>query len=382
MLLRFGRLVALSLILVWFLAPMAMFIGALETRSDALRAMLTVFSFLVSLYLIAWSPLSWKGWALLACVVGVVVITFVDPSSKVPRIEPFAKVPDGACAVVTGGSKGIGLALVRLLLSEYGFTTVVVVSRSAPPKEEGIVWVQADLADPGSISKIVESIKRVDLFISNAALGAGNSQADANGFPKLLRVNVLYQVKLLHALLDMIKESPLGRIVFVSSDGHHFADYSKLANLTAPMPNPVWILDLRSYGKTKALQVAYARALAMDGWNSVSVHPGFIASEIATIDYAETFGSDVSMSKMVLFIDGLDWFASVTSQVLRSMVKIIGESTEKGARRVVHAALHRGVVAGSYVAHCRPDEFMNDALKNDDLIKRVQEAIDEAIKLL
>jgi NAD(P)-dependent dehydrogenase (short-subunit alcohol dehydrogenase family) len=74
-------------------------------------------------------------------------------------------------AVVTGASKGIGLAVARTFLSEGA--RVVTASRSAPVDlPDDVVHVSVDLIDPGApaavIARAVEEFGRLDILVNNA----------------------------------------------------------------------------------------------------------------------------------------------------------------------------------------------------------------------
>ena len=76
---------------------------------------------------------------------------------------------NGRVAVVTGASKGIGLAVVRTLLEEG--VRVVAVSRSAMPDLDGeLVHVPVDLMDPDApaevIARAVEAFGGLDILVN------------------------------------------------------------------------------------------------------------------------------------------------------------------------------------------------------------------------
>ena len=85
---------------------------------------------------------------------------------------------DGRTAVVTGGSRGIGLAITRRFLDEGA--TVYVVSRTQPDAGElgdGAArshWVQADVADEAAIVPALEGILKeadgLDVVVNNAGI--------------------------------------------------------------------------------------------------------------------------------------------------------------------------------------------------------------------
>jgi NAD(P)-dependent dehydrogenase (short-subunit alcohol dehydrogenase family) len=89
----------------------------------------------------------------------------------------------GRVAVVTGGSKGVGLAVTRTLLEEGA--RIVAASRSRTPGldalEGSLLHVPVDLMDPGAPAEViacaVEEFGGVDILVNNA--GGPQEVADA-----------------------------------------------------------------------------------------------------------------------------------------------------------------------------------------------------------
>src|SRR5690348_17153321 len=93
---------------------------------------------------------------------------------------------DGKVAVVTGGARGIGLAIAGALMREGAAVAIADISRegaeaaAAGLKQQGgrVVPVTVNVADPPSVSAMVESVLdslgRLDILINNAGVG-GNT---------------------------------------------------------------------------------------------------------------------------------------------------------------------------------------------------------------
>ena len=132
----------------------------------------------------------------------------------------------GRVAVVTGGSKGIGLAVVRGLLDEGAH--VVCASRTAPP-EDGALHVPVDLTDPQAphavIAKAIDAFGRVDVLVNNAGGPPPGVALPRFGFLGLadddwramLEFNLLSAVRMCREAIPSMLERGDGAIVNVSS---------------------------------------------------------------------------------------------------------------------------------------------------------------------
>lgn len=123
-------------------------------------------------------------------------------------------------ALVTGGSKGIGLGIVRSLIAEG--VKVANVNRS---EAEGIAlqneyaangqecfFIQGDLTDIDACRNAVEQTQqrfgRIDLLINNAGVNDGVGLEDGpDAFVQSLQKNLVHYYAMVHFALDALKES-------------------------------------------------------------------------------------------------------------------------------------------------------------------------------
>jgi 3-oxoacyl-[acyl-carrier protein] reductase len=135
-------------------------------------------------------------------------------------------------ALVTGGSGGIGRALVRLLAAE-GAAVAVAYSAHADAAEKTAaqaaeagaraVAVGADLSQPQAPAELVEAVERalgpVDVLVANAGTGRAQPwEAVTSGdFDEATAVNLRAPFLLAQRTLPGMQERRFGRVLFISS---------------------------------------------------------------------------------------------------------------------------------------------------------------------
>jgi NAD(P)-dependent dehydrogenase (short-subunit alcohol dehydrogenase family) len=214
-------------------------------------------------------------------------------AAPIPRgdVAEFA----GKRALVTGGSKGIGEAIVRRLIAAGA--DVATTARSAMRAPDGLAaFVEADLATPDGVARVVRQVSErfdgLDILINNV----GGSTAPSGGFAVLtdaewqhaLDVNLLAAVRLDRAFLPGMLTQRRGVIVHVSSIQRRL---------------PLFEATL-AYAAAKAALTTYSKGLANEvGPNGVrvnSVAPGFIetaAAQRLVERLADASGSDEATAR-------------------------------------------------------------------------------------
>ncbi|KAJ5691980.1 oxidoreductase [Penicillium macrosclerotiorum] len=180
--------------------------------------------------------------------------------------------------IVTGASRGLGLAMAKYLLSAPQAHNVVVVARTLEPlqklKEQyssQVEVVNGDLADFSMAQKAVDaaikSFGQLDgMILNHGILGQVGKIADADidEWKKCFDVNFFSLVAFTKAALPALRESK-GKIIFTSS-GAAVTGY------------PGWGL----YGGTKATMNHLALTLGSEEpeVTSVSIQPGMVDTEM------------------------------------------------------------------------------------------------------
>jgi NAD(P)-dependent dehydrogenase (short-subunit alcohol dehydrogenase family) len=154
-------------------------------------------------------------------------------------------------AIVTGGSAGIGLAIVQALTAEG--VTVTVPGRGKEKLDKalaGIPNVKAIVADPATaegVQSLIEQVPATDILINNLGVYEPKAFTDITDadWLTIFETNVLSGVRLSrHYFPGMLKRNN-GRVLFISSE----------SGVMTPA-------EMIHYGVTKSSQLALSRGLA------------------------------------------------------------------------------------------------------------------------
>jgi NAD(P)-dependent dehydrogenase (short-subunit alcohol dehydrogenase family) len=181
-------------------------------------------------------------------------------------------------AVVTGANRGIGLEVCRQL-AQLGYEVVLGARdpakgrAAAPDLEVCALDVASDASVTAAAAWVAERHGRCDVLVNNAAIlydtWARASSADLAEVHEALETNLFGAWRTTLAFLDLLRRSPRGRIVNVSSEG------GSLAGMRGGSP---------AYRVSKAALNALTRTLAAelrgDGILVNAVCPGWTATDM------------------------------------------------------------------------------------------------------
>jgi len=182
----------------------------------------------------------------------------------------------GRRALVTGGTKGVGAAVVQGL-RDAG-VQVATTARAVPEyPAEGVHYIAADLSTAEGAAKVAQAVLQrwggLDILVNvlggSSAPGGGFAALDDAQWFKELNLNLMPAVRLDRALLPAMLAQGAGVIVHVSS-------------IQRMMPLPE---STTAYAAAKAALSTYSKALSKEvtpkGVRVLSVSPGWIETEAA-----------------------------------------------------------------------------------------------------
>jgi len=205
-------------------------------------------------------------------------------------------------ALVTGGTKGMGEAIVKRL--RLAGATVMTTARSRPDElQSPELFIQSDISTPDGVDKVVKGVLArlggVDILINNV----GGSSAPSGGalalsdddWQQTFNTNLFAAVRLDRAFLPKMLEQRSGVIIHISS-----------IQRTLPLYDATL-----AYAAAKAALSNYSKGLSNEvapkGVRVITVAPGFIETTAATgliEKLAKNAGTDFDTARQGL-IDSL-----------------------------------------------------------------------------
>src|SRR5947209_2891132 len=179
-------------------------------------------------------------------------------------------------ALVTGGGRGIGAGIARSLAGD-GWEVVVAARSRAQVEgvadEIGGEWVEVDVADRGSVERLVAEAGELDLLVANAGISEGHErrpswEIDPADWWYVYEVNVLGVHLCCRAVIPGMLERGRGRIVITGSGASYLPGSSHTA-----------------YPASKAAVCRYGETLANELRGRIPVFffsPGLVQTEMTS----------------------------------------------------------------------------------------------------
>jgi 3-oxoacyl-[acyl-carrier protein] reductase len=195
----------------------------------------------------------------------------------------------GKVAIVTGGSRGIGKAVVDLL-SSFGTNVVVNYVRDeqaaaqtidlARGRGAGAVAIRADVAQLAEAERLVDETRRrfgrIDFLICNAGIWEGGPVESISEelWDKTFDINLKGTWSVCRAAVPIMKQQKSGRIVMVSSTAGQRGE----ANVS-------------NYAASKGGQISFMKSLSTElgpfGINVNCVAPGWVDTDMTSETLAD-----------------------------------------------------------------------------------------------
>lgn len=199
--------------------------------------------------------------------------------------------------VITGGNRGIGLALVKCYLSQ-GYDVVATCRQSNQVLDNSGAQVVAgvDVSDSASLIHLVQALgsRKVDILINNAGVLDSETlgSIDYEALARQININSMGPIRVTETLLDHLSldakvgliTSRMGSISDNSSGGYYGYRMSKAA--------------------LNAAGVSLARDLSARGISVAILHPGFVQTEM--VDFGGDISADEAAQRLALRISELN----------------------------------------------------------------------------
>jgi 3-oxoacyl-[acyl-carrier protein] reductase len=172
---------------------------------------------------------------------------------------------DGKIALVTGGSRGIGRAIVERLTGEGA---QVHYTCRTDPGLTGAVGIRTDHEDVDSVRRMFAAVgDRLDILVNNAAINPGTplDAVTAEEFDRVLTVNTKVPLLAMRAAAERMERG--GRIVNIST-------------LNTVVPAPGRLLYTMSKGALEQATAVAARELGPRGITVNTVSPGAVDTDM------------------------------------------------------------------------------------------------------
>jgi NAD(P)-dependent dehydrogenase (short-subunit alcohol dehydrogenase family) len=204
--------------------------------------------------------------------------------------------------LVIGASRGIGLEFVNQLAA---ISTNAVIATMRKPfdiqsKNNNVKVLQLDQTDDASVTSAAALVPEVDTLIINAAIGYDELLKDISSsrLAEYLDTNVVGPQRVVNAFLPALLARSTRKVVFLSSTA---ASLSGQVNETFGLRGPYAV----SKAAANMMMVQYHNELGGQGFTVVSVHPGWVATEMGNLAGEGGMSTETSVGYVLKIVNGL-----------------------------------------------------------------------------
>jgi 3-oxoacyl-[acyl-carrier protein] reductase len=180
----------------------------------------------------------------------------------------------GRSVLVTGGNRGIGLAIGRRLAADGDSVTIT--SRSGDPVGDELAVVRCDVRDTGSVDAAFAAVEReqgpVEVLVANAGITKDTLLAtmSEDAFSEVLDTNLTGAYRVAKRAVRGMLKMRRGRLIFISSVVGLYGSAGQA-----------------NYAASKSALVGLARSLARElgsrGITANVIAPGFVDSDMTAV---------------------------------------------------------------------------------------------------
>ena len=189
----------------------------------------------------------------------------------------------GKVAIVTGGGRGIGLAIARGL-REFGAEVVVTdVVNHGVNEAEGLHFIQCDNRNPQDIIEMVKEIirrlRRIDVLVNNAGIVLNKPavQTEVEEWEEVFRVNVTGTFLISREVGKVMLKQKKGRIINIGSN------YGSVGNA-----------NFSAYCSSKAAVIHMSKVLALE-WAKEGIRVNVVSPAATRTEMTKARMADPSL---------------------------------------------------------------------------------------
>ena len=199
--------------------------------------------------------------------------------------------------IITGGTSGLGLALVKKFINNNFFIHIIAKDNNKIQKLtnyfhgrniKSFKFYQADLAEKNELNKVILQIKNldnIDVLINNAGALFLKREVNSEGVEKTFAVNYLSHFYLTISLIDVIKKTKNSRIVNISSMVHKFAKLD-LSDMNFSTNYNGYI----AYFNSKLMNLLFSykiNRIYHNDINCYAIHPGWLNTNFGNNNHSK-----------------------------------------------------------------------------------------------